>query len=711
MAKFGEKLSKLWVVLVAVTLGSASLAACGDSDPPPDGDNGGADGTDTGGTSSGGSPSGGQGGEPIGTGGALGTGGTQPGVAGPGLVLTLGKVDVSDSGVATVEFTIADDRGVALDLDGYFTAGAVQPRFILSWLGEDSNGDSRQYTAYTTRQREGGGNTVTQSYYDDGGTFETLDLGKYRYTFATQIDIDATRAKLTHTLGVYATRTFLNVRYVASGFHSWVPDGGEPNKLDVVTSAACNSCHTRIEYHGGSRRGVEMCQLCHTESNSIEPISGNTFDFQVMIHKIHRGAALPSVVGVPPSVPGVPYVFGDDDDFSDVVYPWDLKDCTNCHQGSQGDRWMTRPEEKACSSCHDRTYFGSGTPPAGWTAHKGGPQPDTSCITCHDTDSLIPIDKVHFTTRSYLAPVVTAEIIAVTNTAPGQDPIVEFAVKVDGVSLDLLTPPPANQRPRSQIDRVRMSRWGPVDESAATTPPTAVTIPLTLCAATPVAPCLERVGDHFRFYSAPGATTTIPVAATGTWNVALDGRINWTAAWQAPTMAGGDFVRQISFDNPVTPVLVTGSAIVPRRHVVDVENCNNCHGDLAEHGSSGRKDPDFCVACHSPDLTSNNESWNFKDMIHRFHSSPDMRYPAPLNDCTRCHDGETYLVPLTAGLRPTLYGTTSVPPESAACTSCHSDTATKVHAESNSTASGEACATCHGDGKDRSVATVHALEP
>ncbi|HXS16356.1 MAG TPA: cytochrome c3 family protein, partial [Polyangiaceae bacterium] len=54
---------------------------------------------------------------------------------------------------------------------------------------------------------------------------------------------------------------------------------------------------------------------------------------------------------------------------------------------------------------------------------------------------------------------------------------------------------------------------------------------------------------------------------------------------------------------------------------------------------------------------------------------------------------------------------TTVPPESAACTSCHNTTATKVHAETNSSASGEACTTCHGPNKDRDVGVVHQLEP
>ncbi|HSC87071.1 MAG TPA: OmcA/MtrC family decaheme c-type cytochrome, partial [Polyangiaceae bacterium] len=560
MTRTKPKLPQLWMLLLATSLTGGVLAACGDDDPPIS-DAGGAAGA----PATGGAPTTGGGGNVI------------PGVAGPGLVLTVEKVTVDDAGKATVDFAIADDNGVALDLDGYYTVGAVNPRFILSWLGENDDGESTQYTAYTLREVDApDGSKVKQSSYDADGTFTTRELGKYTYTFATVIDTTK-HAKLTHTLGAYATRTVGETRWVSTALHDWVPAGGEvTSQLDVVTDTACNSCHTRLEYHGGSRRGVGLCQLCHTESNSLEPTSGNTIDFQVMIHKIHRGSSLPSVTGkVDPddpsdNVPSVPYVFGDDDDFSDVVYPPRLQDCGKCHQGSQGDRWLTRPSQKVCSSCHDRTYFGTGSLPAGWTMHSAGARDDSECVVCHSENSLYPVDKMHLHINSPEAPELVGTIVSVTNTAPGEAPIVKLSVTRDGTPVDVMDP-------SKPMNRLTFRIYGPNDESAPITEFIQNIVQegggfaVSACGAPLVAPCVEESGSDLILHTAEA----IPADATGSWTAVLDGNVTWT-----PAPPGKPSSIKVSFPNHSTTVAVTDAQPVPRRQVVSVASCDECHVDL-----------------------------------------------------------------------------------------------------------------------------------
>ena len=709
--------NRFGLFLAASIIAAATAGACSNSGS--DEGLGGMGGDSTGGQQSAGGSGGAMGGSTTGTGGGSGSGtggATNAGITGGGLILDVVKVAVSSSGVATVEFTITDADARPIDLYGKLTYGAVTPNFILSWLGENEDGASTQYTAYTLRTKTTtDGVSEVQSSYDVGGTYETLDLGHYRYTLGTDIDIDSERRGFTHSLGVYATRTLEDVRFVATDIESWVPDGSAVQTvLDVVTTEACNSCHTRLEAHGGSRRGVEMCNLCHTEENSINPETGNTIDFQVMIHKIHMGEDLPSVLA------GDPYYFigfnNSNHDYSEVAYPWAMTDCAKCHQGTQGDRWFENPAQKPCTSCHDRTYFGTGDPPEGWTAHTAGPRDDSECIVCHAEDSLEPIKSLHKSSLSDLdRPVVAAEILGIENTAPGELPELEFAVTVNGVPVDMLGDA------AGRLNRIRMRIFGPtsdVNRSWSETIEEAAVTTAVECDSVFTPPCLEAIGDSFVYH----ALVPIPADVSGSFMVGLDGRIK-------------DVVYgNVAFINPIEPFVVSGE-LTPRRAIVDRAKCNSCHGDMGFHGG-GYRDPLYCLNCHNTtasfpveDVVPPGESvvakaMNLKDFIHGIHSS--VAYPAPLNDCQQCHLDGTYGVPLDDDLLASTYasvtgmgGASGVPvsttflvqPEGAACTSCHSDSAAIAHAETNTGMSGEACGTCHGDGKVYDVAEVHALDP
>ena len=42
---------------------------------------------------------------------------------------------------------------------------------------------------------------------------------------------------------------------------------------DIIKTASCNACHDQLSAHGGSRRGMDMCVLCHQPQN-IDPNTG-----------------------------------------------------------------------------------------------------------------------------------------------------------------------------------------------------------------------------------------------------------------------------------------------------------------------------------------------------------------------------------------------------------------------------------------------------
>jgi OmcA/MtrC family decaheme c-type cytochrome len=92
----------------------------------------------------------------------------------------------------------------------------------------------------------------------------------------------------------------------------------------------------------------------------------------------------------------------------------------------------------------------------------------------------------------------------------------------------------------------------------------------------------------------------------------------------------------------------------------------------------------------------------------------DIGYPAALADCQSCHKPGTSNLPITAGALWTVVeglpgATLAAPhnpglnvrmaPTGATCYGCHNSSTVKAHIDLNTTASGEACAVCHGPGK------------
>ena len=238
---------------------------------------------------------------------------TQPGVAISVTGMTFGAAGLS------IAFTVTDGSGAGLDLSGRLTTSPVAASFVVSQLAIEMDGSPGQYTAYTTAQvTSGSGATAIQPITETAGVFTVVDVTQGEYTYAVAAPLTGLDPTLTQTVGALAVRTVNGVEAIARDLYSTRPDGGTPIARQVVTDATCDSCHKTLNGHGGRWTSPTQCVLCHQPQNS-DPTSGNTLDFKVMVHKIHRGSSLPSVIaGTPYEITGY---MNSENDFSEGCLP------------------------------------------------------------------------------------------------------------------------------------------------------------------------------------------------------------------------------------------------------------------------------------------------------------------------------------------------------------------------------------------------------
>ncbi len=294
---------------------------------------------------------------------------------------------VSISGKPVVNFSVVDQDG-----DPFTGLTQNEVRFNIAKLIPGTAGDSDRWQNYINRSESAGTigpgtEDTVQGTTESNGVFENFQNGNYRYTFATDISAVTTPAiveyqpSLVHRVALQVSGKFAPINET----YTFIPQTGATNGFDqrlIVTTETCNGCHGQLALHGGGRIDTQYCVTCHNPG-STDAQSGNTVDFKVMIHKIHRGAFLPSVVS------GDDYIIygfrNSEHNFSDIHFPQNIKNCTRCHdqnnaQTPQAANWFSRPSLEACGSCHDDIDFAAGV--AG--GHEGGVVTDNSeCTTCH----------------------------------------------------------------------------------------------------------------------------------------------------------------------------------------------------------------------------------------------------------------------------------------------------------------------------------------
>ncbi|HWB83990.1 MAG TPA: OmcA/MtrC family decaheme c-type cytochrome [Bryobacteraceae bacterium] len=653
----------------------------------------------------------------------------------PGLSIQINSAQITSDGTISATYSVTDPNGLPLDIAGVTTPGPISLSYVAAVLPNDQT----QYTAYTTRQATGPvSGTVTQAGADSGGSNTRLRDGVYQYIFKTKapagFDTNAT-----HTVGIYGSRDLtefdLGTNYASTTFN-FVPAGGAVTHVhDEIRTESCNTCHDQLSAHGGSRRGIELCVLCHTPQ-TVDPDTGNTLDLKVMVHKIHMGSSLPSVQS------GTPYQIigfnGAVSDWSTVVYPADVRRCETCHsattQAVNYTAYLTRPSRVSCGACHDDVNFATGE------KHAGGPQfNDNLCSTCH-----IPQGEIDFDASikgAHVVPVdsqmlsgLSIEITKIANSSAGSQPVINFTVKDStGKAVAL-----------SALGTLAFTMAGPASDYGYTSFGSDVSTPGYVTENALGAACDSDGACTYTFKHA------VPANAMGTYSIGVEARrtevlLPGTTKQQSVTYGATNKVVSFSVD---------GSPVEQRRTVVATSNCNQCHVALSLHGSL-RNQTEYCVLCHNPsntdaaqranavvpsDRDTPPQGINFNLLVHRIHSGVNLladnrpyivvgfggshndfstvRYPAlspsgspgDRRNCAMCHSGgseQNLPTGLNAVVDP--QGPINpVQPVTSACTGCHVDLPTASHALANTTSLGESCEVCHGIGASFSVSKVHA---
>jgi len=555
----------------------------------------------------------------------------------------------------SVTFRVVNENGVAVS-----GASLTDLRFTIAKLVPGSAGGPSVWQNYVNTTATGATGTATQATRENNGTLVDNGDGTYVYTFATDITnvtnpiAVAYDPSLTHRVGIQ-TR---GARPAVNAVYTFRPSDGATTGLftrEIIKTGKCNQCHDRIVAHD-ARVETRYCVLCHNPGSS-DPDTGNTVDFKVMIHKIHRGASLPSVVA------GTPYQIigygGSVHDFSTIHFPQDIRNCTKCHDGAdpdtpQGDNWNQVPTREACGSCHDDVNFADGT------GHPGGAQPDnTTCLGCHSSGGQAgPVQDSHPVPGKIAAAKFKFEILEICGVAVGSNPLCAPGL-APTVKIRVSDPTGATTHLFGNAYDVRSVGGDPEFTSSTS----ALTVDMawdtrdynntggagtrpsranSVNARTTTPTAVDSVAGTFTYTLPviPDGTSFPNVAASGSGTVAIEGHP------AADVTTPGTFDVRATVKAVVATFRITDATAKARRQVVDIATkCDRCHDLLSLHGSNRSDEAQLCVLCHNPNDTDyaqrpkdanglltggidgkGEESIDLKRMIHAIHAAAKTNY-------------------------------------------------------------------------------------
>ena len=616
-----------------------------------------------------------------------------------------------------------------------------------------------------------------QATYERDGQFTDNSDGTWSYTFATDPGDPSTLGEIHRVciqFGFEAETDNQCIDFVPADLDS---DGDAATSLQpafydtyrsrqVFTEETCNTCHADLALHGERREG-DYCVTCHNPG-SADANSGNSVDMKVLIHRIHNGRNLPSVAN------GTPYkIWGfrnGEHDYSHVSYPQDVRNCTRCHAGQEdvewaameglpapravltpdGHNWASKPSAAACVSCHEDAAEHTSEMLTCDVCHGANAPPKTSTREAHR--NLVAEAAARFQPR----------IHAISNTGAGEFPEILFSI-VDpdngDAPYDLQNDPAWTQGGGASRLAIDLA-WSTSDyTNTGNDSDDASAVSIDALGATPVGEGRYRAVSPVAI---PDGSEAPNVAASGSGAIGIEGH---------PALDFGDGdeprIERIPMDNVIDFFSIdedSGTA-APRRQVVAIEKCQDCHQSLSLHGNNRNNNDQICALCHNPRNTDrevrtiaanpptdgkDEESLHLKTMIHAIHAAgmrenplqvvgfqgfttyvydeEHVQYPGDLSNCESCHTGDSYALPLPAGALATTVDTganhedpaddLADTPMAAACSSCHDSESAKSHMVSTggalfaaplaeAEAAIESCDVCHGNGASAGVDVVH----
>jgi OmcA/MtrC family decaheme c-type cytochrome len=677
----------------------------------------------------------------------------------------------ADGSDPVVTFRLSDDLGFGLQ---GMPAAAVS--FTLAQLSPPpAAGASSEWQSYVTNARTTPPNVQASTEAATSGAYTDNGDGTYTYAFASDLGaypagpvFDAAK---THRIGIEIRTNRVSSESIPANNapYDFVPAGGSPTFTRLIANnAACNACHDNLEMHGEARFDVEYCVTCHNPY-SIDPDTaaepwGGTVDMKQMIHKIHYGELTNGYVVVGYG--------GTAHDYSDVAFPQDARNCQTCHQDSdptvpQAGNWKEVQNRAACGSCHDWIdWDGSEGDPD--LLHWGGLvfMDDIQCVDCHGpTSDLLGgayrVANIHVVPEAVAAEAFEYEVVSVTNTAVGENPTVQirvlnptdpnYAADPASTAYDLndLTGPFQVGSARLRVDIAwnndEFGNLDPNDDLARAPDSGAPFAPISIDFKTGAV----NVGNNVFEKT---ATEVIPSGASGSGTAFLEGR---------PNVDLGDGLESLAVAGDGMSFGITDLPAVDRRHVVNIDKCNDCHKNLSLHGDNRSGNTELCATCHNPnatdvsrragncaiDLGTDDEPIDLKVMVHRIHAGniglcgygnsthdyTHVVYPGRLNNCEGCHLANTFYpvdpaavlaTTVDAGAdRSTLTDDVAISPNSAVCSSCHTSDLARNHMVQNGgdfgagkddtgaliSTGNETCQLCHGKGATADVAVMHGV--